>query len=379
MNASAAAAVGPILIIGGRRVRVVKPTLKDVRLRLAAVIISLQVLGQTVLGFKVSVAQILVTLGVSALLETAVLVWRDGLLAWPASAMLTGNSVAFILRTTGTGHGDWWSLNGIQWFIVAAVLSLGSKYLIRVRGRHVFNPSNVGLVGVLLVGGVGTVFPQYLWWGSLGPAVGLALAVILVGALWVLRPVGMLGMALAFWTVLAALVGVLAAASRCMVAAWHPGAICGGSYWVDICTSPEVLVFVFFMMSDPMTAPRSRRARLVYGAATAVLAAALLSFQPAEFGVKLAILSSLTVTCAAVPVFNRLWPAASPLPAAPAASAAREATALPRRPKRLAIAALLAPAWLAVLIIAVAAPLDTSLLAGDPHITAVELGLGGVQ
>ncbi|MGH7687505.1 MAG: RnfABCDGE type electron transport complex subunit D [Candidatus Dormibacteria bacterium] len=359
----------PTFRLGTREIKVIKPSIRDVRLRLAAVIISLQVLGQTLLGFKISVAQILITVGVCALLEFSVVLWRDGLLAWPASGLLTGNSTAFILRTTGTHHGDWWSLNGIEWFIAAGVLGLVSKYLMRIEGKHVFNPSNAGLVAALLVGGVTNVFPQYLWWGQLSVGVVLAFAVIMFGAWWILRPVKMLRMAVAFWVTLAVLIGILALAGRTMVAVWHPGAIHGWDYWVDICTSPEVLIFVFFMMSDPVTAPRSQQGRIVYGVATAVVAVALLSFQPAEFGVKLAILSSLIVTCAMVRTINRVFPAKDPRTFQPE-------HLLPS--KRIAIAAI-TPAMLAVVIITIAAPVDTAVLAGNNRVTAVEVGLGGTQ
>ena len=374
MSAASAPAAAPTFRLGQRQIRVVKPSIRDVRLRLAAVIISLQVLGQTLLGFKISVAQILITIGVCALLEFSVVLFRDGLLAWPASGLLTGNSTAFILRTTGTHHGDWWSLNGIEWFIAAGVLSLLSKYLIRIGGRHIFNPSNAGLVAILLIGGVTNVFPQYLWWGPWSLGVALAFAVIFVGAVWILPKVRMLTMALTFWGTLAALVGVLALSGRCMVAVWHPGAICGTSYWVDICTSPEVLIFVFFMMSDPVTAPRSELGRVVYGAATALVAVALLSFQPAEFGVKLAILASLIVTCATVRTINAVFPAVTPGSDVPRFRPAALRTSL----GSLRLAAF-TPAILAVVIITIAAPVDTSVLAGNSQVTAVELGLGGTQ
>jgi hypothetical protein len=373
-GATAARVAPPTFRLGSRQIKVIKPSIRDVRLRLAAVIISLQVLGQTLLGFKISVAQILITIGVCAVLEFGVLLWRDGLLAWPASGLLTGNSTAFILRTSGTHHGDWWSLNGIEWFIAAGVLGLLSKYLIRLDGKHVFNPSNAGLVAVLLIGGVTNVFPQYLWWGPLSIGVVLAFAVIFLGAIWILPKVRMLTMALTFWIAFAALVGILALSGRCMVAVWHPGAICGTSYWVDICTSPEVLIFVFFMMSDPVTAPRSERGRIVYGAATAIVAAALLSFQPAEFGVKLAILASLIVTCAMVRTINSVFPAVK----AGSTVAPFQPAALRSAVTHIQLAAV-TPAILAVLIITIAATVDTSILAGNGRVTAVELGLGGTQ
>jgi hypothetical protein len=47
--------------------------------------------------------------------------------------------VAFILRASGTKHGDWWTLHGIQYFLLAAMLALLSKYLVQVGGRHIFN------------------------------------------------------------------------------------------------------------------------------------------------------------------------------------------------------------------------------------------------
>ena len=102
----------------GREYRVIPPSLRDPRLHVAAVLLTLQALGQTVLDFRLSVAQILVCLAAGALIEFGVGFFKDGLLMWPASGLLTGNSTAFILRTPGTLHGQWWSLQGI-WIFVA--------------------------------------------------------------------------------------------------------------------------------------------------------------------------------------------------------------------------------------------------------------------
>lgn len=294
---------------------VVLPKWNDPRLKLTVVIVSLQVLGQTILGFKVSIiAQIPLTILACALAEVFITYFRQGALIWPASALLTGNSVAFILRTPGTRHGDWWSLNGIEYFIGAALLGLISKYLITVGGGHLYNPSNLGLVAVFLVAGAAHVFPQYLWWGDLQPPVVAALAVILVGGIWVLWPLRMLPMVGAFLLTLAILVGGLAKSGGCFNAAWSPSTVCGTDYWLNICFSPELLVFVFFMISDPRTAPESGPGRILFGAAVAAIAAALIATQPTEYGVKVALLSALTMVCSVVPLFDRL--AAGRLPAA---------------------------------------------------------------
>ena len=65
------------------------PDRRDVRLRLSAVIVTVQVLGQTVLGFKVSVAQILVSVGLCALMEVAVAAWRQRAPSGPRARSVT--------------------------------------------------------------------------------------------------------------------------------------------------------------------------------------------------------------------------------------------------------------------------------------------------
>ena len=128
---------------------------------------------------------------------------------WPASALLTGNGVAFILRVPGTEHGDWWSLNGWWIFAGTAAFALLSKYVIRWRGRHVFNPSNIGLVVCFLVLGPARAEPLDFWWGPMSPWLALALALIVVGGFAILRRLHLLGIAIG---VLARLRG---RASRC--------------------------------------------------------------------------------------------------------------------------------------------------------------------
>src|SRR5207237_1581550 len=98
--------------IRGTPYPVVLPKLRDPRLHLAAVITSLQVIGQVGFHFRLSIAQILVSLVTSAVLEVGITMRRQHVLMWPASALLTGNGVAFILRVPGTHHGDWWTLRG---------------------------------------------------------------------------------------------------------------------------------------------------------------------------------------------------------------------------------------------------------------------------
>ena len=185
---------------------------------------------------------------------------------WPASAMLTGNGVALILRVPGTIHGDWWSMRGWWIFAGTAAISLLSKYLIRVDGRHLFNPSNIGLVIVFLTLGPLRAEPLDFWWGPRSPSVVFAATVIVTGGFLILRRLRLLSIALTFWVTFAAALGVVSLAGHCITARWHVGPLCNLEYWTIIVTSPELLIFLCFMITDPRTIPIGRpRADRVLG------------------------------------------------------------------------------------------------------------------
>src|ERR1700750_1511727 len=117
----------PAVAIRGTTYPVVLPKLSDPRLHLAATIISLQVIGQVGFHFDLSIAQILIALVTAAVLEVVITFRKQRVLMWPASALLTGNGVAFVLRVPGTVHGDWWSLRGWWIFVGTAAVALLSK------------------------------------------------------------------------------------------------------------------------------------------------------------------------------------------------------------------------------------------------------------
>ena len=84
-----------------------------------------------------------------------------------------------------------------------------------------------------------------------------------------------------------------------MTAAWHVGPIEGGEFWWLHVSSPEILVFLFFMITDPKTTPARRGGRRVYAVGVGLLATLLIAPQTTEFGTKVAILAALAIACAA--------------------------------------------------------------------------------
>jgi Na+-translocating ferredoxin:NAD+ oxidoreductase RnfD subunit len=333
------------LTLGTTTYPVTLPSLRDSRLHVAAVIVTIHVLGQVALRFQVSVPQILAAIVTCALLDVAITFVTRRSVVWPASAMLTGSGVALILRVPSTPPGDHWTTH--HWWVFAAVAggSLLTKYLIRYRGTHVFNPSNIGLVVTFVVFGSSRVEPLDFWWRPMGPAMIVAYVVIVVGGLVISGRLGLLDIVVTYYVALAAGIGVLAISGHCMVARWSFTPVCDYDYWWIIVTSPEVLVFLLFMITDPKTVPSTRRGRIVFALLVAVASTLLMAPQTTEFWSKVALLGGLALVCAGRPFVDR-WMSAR---------AGRAAPAPARRPAVRVLAASIAAVVVGVGIVAAGA------------------------
>src|SRR5437763_5753971 len=286
--------------IRGREYPVLLPSIRDPRLHVAAVLLTLQVLGQTVLDFRLSIAQIVICLAAGAFIEFGYEVFKNTTIMWSASGLLTGNSTAFILRVPGTFHGQWWSTRGMWIFIGVVAFSMASKYLIRWRGRHIFNPSNLGLVLAFVALGPQYTEPQDLWWIPMGPWMIVTYAILIGGGLLIAWELKLLGLELGYMAAFAAFLAValLPVPDHCMIASWYSTPICGGQLWQILVTSPEVLIFAFFMIPDPRTVPDGPVGRFVFGVLVALLSVVLIGPTTLEFWTKTAILASLVFACA---------------------------------------------------------------------------------
>ena len=296
------------LTFAGTSYPLVLPSIRDPRLHVAAVIITVHVLGQVGLHFSASVVQILAAILACASIEVVLAFRQSRSFVWPASAMLTGSGVALILRVVGTPPDDPW--NTSSWYVFAGVaaVSLLTKYVIRYRGSHVFNPSNIGLVLAFVVLGSSRVEPLDFWWAPLNAWMIAAYVVIVGGGLLITRRLRLLALAATFWVGLAAGTGVLASSGHCITTNWAFGPVCGFDFWRVIITSPEVMIFLFFMITDPKTVPAGRVGRVVFGLLVAVVSALLMAPQTNEFGTKVGLLAGLVVMCAARPLLDRTLP-----------------------------------------------------------------------
>ena len=116
-------------------------------------------------------------------------------------------------------------------------------------------------------------------------------------------------------------------------ARWHLGPVSGHYFWWVLVTSPEVLVFLFFMITDPKTTPRSTRGRALYAVSIGLLSVLLIAPAKTEFWAKVALLGALAIVCAARPLLALDAPA-PPRPARPRRARRRRTRRLHGRDRR---------------------------------------------
>lgn len=171
---------------------------------------------------------------------------------------------------------------------IAAFLTMSSKFYIRSNDKHIFNPTNLAIVLMI------PFFPEHMWispaqWGN---------------AVWLFFFFGSFA------------VLVLYKIPKGDIALFFLGTyavlLFGHAFWyaqpLDIplhkLQSGAIILFSFFMITDPKTTPDSRMARLVFGVATAILAF-LLQF---VFVVKGGLFIALALTSMTTPILDRLKP-----------------------------------------------------------------------
>lgn len=192
------------------------------------------------------------------------------------SAAITGLGLSLLL------HAD-----DVFTLVLGAGLAIASKFLLRVNGRHVFNPGNLGIVAAVLLTGGAWVSPGQ--WGS-GPAL-----VFLVGAagLMMLLRVGRIDTGLAFLGTFA----LLDLLRSVLYLGW------GLDVWAHRMMNGSLLLFAFFMITDPMTTPVAGRARVAWAMLVALLAYGLSAFSQ----VHTAPIWALFILCALNPLLDRLF------------------------------------------------------------------------
>jgi Na+-translocating ferredoxin:NAD+ oxidoreductase RnfD subunit len=244
------------------------PPLRDPRWGQLACLTSFTALGAAVLHFPISMAQLALVLATCVITEEALALKSRRQLIFPASALITGLSLGLLLRSASDGI-----------FVVAGVVAILSKQVIQARGKHIFNPSDLGLVAVLLLfGHAATLSPGQ--WGT----AWILLFFIANAGLFVIFSVRRFHVVLSLYLAYAAAEALRLALSGSF------------SSYEQAVVNASVLLFAFFMVTDPRTSPSTRSGRILYAAGVGLLGVAL---QAAGLGAGL--FYALAIACMLVP------------------------------------------------------------------------------
>ncbi|WP_053332730.1 RnfABCDGE type electron transport complex subunit D [Candidatus Jidaibacter acanthamoebae] len=153
------------------------------------------------------------------------------------NAVITGLSLSLVLRS-----------NDLVIFILAGVVAILSKFIIRFNNRHIFNPAIFGLISVLLFSNSAWISPGQ--WGTLS----WVLALLIIIGLFVAVKSNRLDVALAFISTYIVLTGVRGF--------WLNEPLNLIFYQFE---NGAAFLFTFFTISDPKTTPQTSSKRIVFG------------------------------------------------------------------------------------------------------------------
>ena len=169
---------------------------------------------------------------------------------------------------------------------LAGAVAIASKFLLKIDGKHCFNPANLGIIAALCLTQDAWVSP-----GQWGEEIWYGLIFLGAGGL-VLRRVGRWDTTLAFLGSYA-----LLEALRNLWLGW------GWEVWSHRLMSGSLLLFALFMVTDPRSIPNARPARLLWAVGIAGLTFILRN----QFYLSTAVFWALFLLSFATPLLDRIF------------------------------------------------------------------------
>lgn len=251
--------------------------LRDARLFQIAFLATLLSIGVLARDFALLPAQMALTfaagLATQSLWIRALHIERRGVL----SAVITCFGLSILLRA-----------DSLWVHPLAAALAISAKFVIRIQGKHLYNPANLGVIlAITLLPGAWISPAQW------GQELVLAGWFVVLGGVVVNRA----QRSDIAWVFLAAYLGLVGLRVLVLGQPW--------TIWLHQFSNGGLLLFAFFMISDPMTIPNRRSARVTYAIVVAIVAFLwhFALFRPNG------LVWALFFCAPLVPVIDRLWPA----------------------------------------------------------------------
>jgi Na+-transporting NADH:ubiquinone oxidoreductase subunit NqrB len=187
------------------------------------------IVGQVTFGFLESWSR--TALAIATAIGTEMVLGRLLGGKWPhlASAYISGISVGMLVRSP-----EFWP------YALCSAISIVSKYVIRVDGRHIWNPSNLGIVAMLVLA-ADTVAGLSVQWGN----TLLPMVVVWAFGSVIIHALGRFHITLTYVV-------------SFVVFAWLRALTTGHPFLAEVApiTGPMYQLFIFFMITDPKTTVR---------------------------------------------------------------------------------------------------------------------------
>jgi Na+-translocating ferredoxin:NAD+ oxidoreductase RnfD subunit len=226
------AVASPALTSGGARSRFQI----DKRYLAPILVTMVLVVGQITFGFLESWGRTMLAIASAIAIELVLGKLFTGKIPHLASAYISGISIGMLIRSP-----EIWP------YALCSAISISSKYLIRVDGRHLWNPSNLGIVAMLVLASDTVASLSVQWGNTLLPMV----TVWLFGAV-IINALGRLHVTLTYVVSFIAFAAVRAAVTG------HPFLAEAAPI-----TGPMYQLYIFFMITDPKTTVRTRQGRML--------------------------------------------------------------------------------------------------------------------
>ncbi|MGN6213892.1 RnfABCDGE type electron transport complex subunit D [Parafilimonas sp.] len=192
--------------------------------------------GQFTYGILDNYLSLVVAIGTSVISEMILARTILGTKKNLASAYITGISVGILIRS-----------NVIWPYFITALLSILSKYVLRYKGRHLWNPSNFGVSWMLFLSSMNVAGLSIQWGSNLA-----AMSVIWMLGLLIVNRAKRLHVTIAY-----VISFILLAYIRCLIT--------GDAFLAELSplTGPMYQLFIFFMITDPGTSVSTKKGRII--------------------------------------------------------------------------------------------------------------------
>jgi Na+-translocating ferredoxin:NAD+ oxidoreductase RnfD subunit len=216
---------------------------------LAPILVTLVlVTGQVAFGFLESWSRTALAIATAILVELVLSRLLGG--KWPhlASSYISGISIGMLIRSP-----EFWP------YALCSAISITSKYVLRLDGRHLWNPSNFGIVAMLVLAPDAVAALSVQWGNNLLPVV-----VVWTFGSVIIHKLGRFHITLTY---------VLSF----LAFSWLRAAVTGHPWPSEVAplTGPMYQLFIFFMITDPKTTVHPKWGQCVVAFLVAAVEAAL--------------------------------------------------------------------------------------------------------